>query len=380
MNARVSKAAAAEAQPIKVEASSSGTASPGQPVRRPWRRVLMMALVPGLLLLGGGYYWLGGGRFEETENANLHLSRVAISSEVAGRVVSASVSDNHAVHEGDVLFEVDPEPFRIALAQAEAAVEGARLTVMQYRAAYQQALAQQTMAESELAFQQDNLARQEALSQKGVATVSSLDDARHNVQKASEQVANARQVVATAIAALGPSLDGPVDAHPSVAAAIAQREKAQYNLNAATVRAPADGLVYQSASFRPGQYVAPGVPLFTIVETGNSWIEANYKETQLENVKPGQSAEVVFDLLPDRKFRASVESVGAGTGAEFSILPAQNATGNWVKVTQRIPVRLTLDNEGRDIPLRSGMSATVTIDTEVSRHFGDLFAPARAAE
>ena len=236
------------------------------------------------------------------------------------------------------------------------------------------------MAESELSFQQDNLARQEALSKKGVATASSLDDARHNVQKANEQVANARQVVATAIAALGPSLDGPVDAHPSVAAAIAQRDKAQYNLGAATVRAPANGVVYQAASFRPGQYVTPAISLFTLVETGNSWIEANYKETQLENIKPGQKAEVVFDLMPDRTFRASVESVGAGTGAEFSILPAQNATGNWVKVTQRIPVRLTLEHEGRDLPLRSGMSATVTIDTQVSRHIGDLFASARAAE
>ena len=351
-----------------------------RPAVRSLRRYLLMALVPCLLVAGGGYYGLAGGRYEETENANLHLARVAISSEVAGRVVSTSVRDNMVVHEGDVLFEVDPEPFRIALAQAEAAVEGARLTVMQYRAAHQQALAQQAMAESELSFQQDNLARQEALSKKGVATASSLDDARHNVQKANEQVANARQVVATAIAALGPSLDGPVDAHPSVAAAIAQRDKAQYNLGAATVRAPANGVVYQAASFRPGQYVTPAISLFTLVETGNSWIEANYKETQLENIKPGQKAEVVFDLMPDRTFRASVESVGAGTGAEFSILPAQNATGNWVKVTQRIPVRLTLEHEGRDLPLRSGMSATVTIDTQVSRHIGDLFASARAAE
>lgn len=165
-----------------------------------------------------------------------------------------------------------------------------------------------------------------------------------------------------------------------VVAAKAARDKAAYNLSVATVRAPADGLVYQASSFRPGEYVTPGASLFTIVETTDPWIDANFKEPQLAHMKPDQPAEVVFDLYPDRTFKAKVDSIGAGTGAEFSLLPAQNATGNWVKVTQRIPVRIKLDNPEAKILARSGLSATVTVDTGESRSFGDLFTSAKAAE
>ncbi|MBC7282795.1 HlyD family secretion protein [Hoeflea sp.] len=374
--------------PVKPASAPRQSAAPAQtdlqaaPEKAPskFRRNLLMALVPALLVGAGAYVWITGGRFEETENANLRLSRITIASEIAGRVVSVNVSENVPVKQGDVLFQVDPEPLQIALNQANAAVESARLNVIQLRAAYTQAVTQEKIADDDAKYYDDNLARQTSLAAKGVATATSLDDARHTAQKAAQDLIAATQSVATAKAALANSLDGDIDAHPMVAAALAARDKAAYNLAAATVRAPADGLVYQAASFRAGEYVTPGASLFTLVETTNPWIDANFKEPQLAHMKPDQSAEIVFDVYPDRTFRATVESIGAGTGAEFSLLPAQNATGNWVKVTQRIPVRLKLDDPEAKILARSGLSATVTVDTEASRSFGDFFSSAKAAE
>ncbi|MGO4834004.1 HlyD family efflux transporter periplasmic adaptor subunit, partial [Rhizobiaceae sp. 2RAB30] len=190
----------------------------------------------------------------------------------------------------------------------------------------------------------------------------------------------ALQGIASARAAIGGDPDIATDKHPAVLSALATRDKASYALSQTTVRAPADGMVSQASSFKLGQFVAPGTPLFSLVETSDSWVEANFKETQLTHMKPGQKAEIVLDTYPGHAFEATVEAIGAGTGAEFSLLPAQNATGNWVKVTQRIPVRLKLDAAGADLALRTGMSASVSVDTGVSRGFGNLLGSANAAE
>lgn len=360
-------------------ANSTDAASPEKKTTKTRRNVLML-VVPCLLIGAGAYAWIHGGRFEETENANMRLARITIASEISGRVVSVNVTENGKVERGDVLFQVDPEPLQIVLNQANAAVESARLNVIELKAAYSQALTQEQIATDDASYFQDTLDRQKSLAAKGVSTTSSLDDARHAAQKANQGLIAAKQAVSTAQVALADSLDGEIDAHPMVVAALAARDKAAYNLAVATVYAPADGLVYQAASFRPGEYVTPGAALFSIVETTEPWIDANFKEPQLANMKPDQPAEVVFDLYPDRTFKARVDSIGAGTGAEFSLLPAQNATGNWVKVTQRIPVRIILDNPEAEILARTGLSATVTVDTGASRNFGDLFSSARAAE
>lgn len=344
------------------------------------KRIGLMILVPALLIGGGGYMYLTGGRYEKTENANLLLSKVAISSEVSGRVIATSVVNDMAVKKGDVLFEVDPEPLKIALAQAEAAIATARLNVSQLKAAYQQSLISEKAAESDLAYAQDIFDRYQTLANKGVAATSSFDDARHARQQADEKLSTAKQTVVNTQVALGPALNGAIDDHPSVVSAMAARDKAAYNLKAATVRAPSDGILYEASDFRPGKYVTPGTSLFALVETKDPWVEANFKETQLTHMAANQKAQVTFDALPDRHFNATVKSIGAGTGAEFSLLPAQNATGNWVKVTQRIPVRLTLDNAEAKILMRSGLSATVTVDTGFQRHLSDLIAPAHAAE
>jgi membrane fusion protein (multidrug efflux system) len=335
-------------------------------------RYLVMAVVPLLLVGGGVYYWVTGGRYQETENANLRQARVTIASEIAGRITAVNLHENQAVKAGDLLFAVDPEPYRIALAQADASLAGARLNVEQLRASLGQAEAQQRSAQGEVGYLTQELERQTALSGKGVTTQSSLDTARRNLDKARDAERAAAQAVIGAKAALGGNPDIQTNEHPSVLAAQAARDRAAYNLEQATVRAPADGIVSQAASFKEGQYVSPGSALFTLVETGDAWVEANFKETQLTHMKLGQKAEVELDTFPGRPVEATVESIGAGTGAEFSLLPAQNATGNWVKVTQRIPVRLKIDAADADLLLRTGMSATVNVDTGVSRGWGSL--------
>lgn len=379
MNAVV-KADEETATAVDASSSEPTRAAPPHKRRGGLRRVVLMVLLPAAMIAGGGYYWVTGGRFQETENANLRQAKVAIAAETSGRIVSVGVTDNALVKKGDALFVVDPEPYRIALAQADAALGVARLTVEQMRAAYRQAVAQERVAAGEVEYYRSELARAAELEGKGISAKASLDQARRDLSKAEEQHAAARQGAASALAALGGDPDIATDNHPSVLSALAAREKAAYALAQTTVRAPADGIVSQASSFKVGQFVGAGTSLFSLVETDDVWVEANFKETQLTNMKVGQKAEVELDAYPGRPLHATVEAIGAGTGAEFSLLPAQNATGNWVKVTQRIPVRLRLSELPEDILLRTGMSSTVTVDTEVTRGLGDLLGTAQAAD
>ncbi len=343
-------------------------------------RLLLMVSVPLILVAAGGYYWVTGGRYEETENANLQQATLSIAANVPGRIVEVNVADNKPVKKGDVLFAVDPEPYKIALAQADAAVANARLGVEQLRSAYRQAQAKELSASSEVTYAQSQYDRAVDLVKKGINPQSTLDQARNDLDKAKQDLSVAVQGIDSAKAALDGNPDIATDQHPTVLAALAARDKAAFDLSQATVRAPDDGVAYKAASFRVGQYVGVGTPLFALVETGDTWIDANFKETQLTRMKPGQKAEVVLDTYPDKTFEATVQAIGAGTGAQFSLLPAQNATGNWVKVTQRIPVRLQLDDKDAELALRAGMSASVTVDTGVSRGFGGLFGKAFAGE
>ncbi|TIW26878.1 MAG: HlyD family secretion protein [Mesorhizobium sp.] len=381
MEAPAQPVAETPAQPAPVSVTPTPQPAPVAPKkkRRAGRFLLMVAL-PAALLAGGAYVWVTGGRYQETENANLQQAKVSIASDTAGRIVKVGIADNQLVKQGDVLFAVDPESYRIALAQADAAVATARLNVEQLRAAYSQAMAQEKSDTSEVAYAQSQYDRAADLAQKGINAKSSLDEAKNDLDKARQQLAVAEQGIISAKAALGGNPDIETDKHPTVMAALAARDRAAYDLAQTTVTAPADGVISQASSFKPGQYVAVGTPLFSLVETGDTWIDANFKETQLTHMKPGQKAEIIVDTYPGKTFEATVKAIGAGTGAEFSLLPAQNATGNWVKVTQRIPVRLELTDPDAKMALRTGMSATVTVDTGVARGLPKIFGHATAGE
>ncbi|MBC7737603.1 MAG: HlyD family secretion protein, partial [Candidatus Saccharibacteria bacterium] len=249
------------------------TQTPPVAAAKPRRRWGLILALPLVLLTGGATYWVTGGRYETTENANMHQARINIASDIGGRVVAVSVADGKPVTKGSVMFRVDPEPYRLALLQADAAVQTARLQVQQLKGAYAAAVANYRVASDDSAFQSDELQRQIALSSKGVSTGTQLDAVRNTARRAAEQASLAQVAVANAEAALGGDPDIDTDAHPAVLAALVAREQAQYKLNLTEVKAPGDGLVYQATSFKPGQFVVAGAPLFTLLTTGDIWVE-----------------------------------------------------------------------------------------------------------
>ena len=276
------------------------------------------------------------------------------------------VRENQQVKAGDILFRIDPSSYRIALDAANAALAQARLKVQQLQADYRTAVAKLEAAKSTADIRHRALNRSTDLSKKGFATSADLDQAQLAVTQADNEVALARQAVDSAVAALNGNPDLPVDQQPAVLAALADKAKAELDLRRTTVRAPVAGVVSQIDKLNKGQYVSEGTQMLSVVENGDTWVQANFKETQLGNVVPGQKVDVGVDTYPGLDIKGTVGSVGAATGSEFSLIPAQNATGNWVKVVQRIPVRIRIDSDVSKV-LRSGMSASVSVDTGKTR-------------
>lgn len=353
--------AAAEAEPIRVEEEG------GAPRKR-WLRLLVMLSVPLILLVAGGYYWIVSGRYVSTDNAYVQQDKVSISAEVNGPIAEVFVRENQVVKKGDLLFRIDPRPYRIALAQAEAQISAAQVQVGKLEAESSATSADIMGASDNIQIAQRALDRQAELLARGFTTRARYDDALHAVQEAKERLANARADAVTARAALK---SGGVSSQPAVAAALAARDKALLDLKRTEVRAPSNGYVSQTGRLQVGNTVVAGVPMVTLVRSGDAWIEANYKETDLADMQVGQPVKIHFDAYPDFRLTGHVQSIGAGTGSEFSVLPAQNATGNWVKVTQRVPVRIAIDGH----PARAmiaGLSAEVTVDTKADGRQGQL--------
>ncbi|XDA99204.1 HlyD family secretion protein [Sulfitobacter sp. LCG007] len=338
--------------------------------RRNGLRRLLMAAVPLAFALAGLGFWLFGGRYVTTDNAYIHQPMVAISADVSGRIVEVDVTENQQVATGATLFRIDPEPYRIALDKAEASLAAARLGVSQTRAQYATAEAQLAAYQSVMEVQNRELDRQKALTQRGVGSAADFDEATVAQLAAKNNAAVARRQLEAAAAALGGDPQADTDSLPSVRAAIAARDAAQRDLDKTVVKAPLPGVVAQVESLNPGQYVGAGTEIATLVDAGDMWIEANFKETQLDGIALGQPVTIEIDAYPDLELHGSVESFGAATGSQYSLIPAQNATGNWVKVVQRLSVRIRIEDAPADT-LRDGMSVTVSVDTGHS-HLDDL--------
>jgi membrane fusion protein, multidrug efflux system len=350
----------------RVETPKPGEAEPIEPVaarrKGPSLRLALMISVPVVLAVAGGYFWLTGGRYVDTDNAYVQQTKVAISADISGRIMSVAVHENQLVAAGDTLFTIDPEPYRIALDQANAALAAARVNVEQLRVAHATAEAKLSAAQSTLDIRKREFDRQSDLAGKGVSTPANVDDVSLSYQAAVAEVTLARQEVADAVAALGGNTDIATDEHPTVRTALAAKESAERELAKTTVVAPAGGIVSQVASLNVGQFVNTGATIASLVETEDTWVQANFKETQLTTLVAGQPADVMIDAYPGVRLKGHVDSIGAATGAEFALIPAQNATGNWVKVVQRVPVRIKVDDPAAEV-LRTGMSATVSVDT-----------------
>jgi len=331
------------------------------PRKRRWRLLLMLS-VPLLIALVGVYLWLASGRYVSTDNAYVQQDKVSVSAEVAGPILEVKVRENQRVKRGDLLFRIDPRPYRIALEQAEAQIAAAQVSVGQLEAEAAGTGADIQGATANVGFAQSAFDRQAELLRRGFTTRARYDEAMHAVQEAKERLANARAEAQIKRAALA---EGPAGAQPAVTSAYAARAKALLDLKRTEVRSPIDGYVSQTERLQVGAAAIPGLPVVTVVGGGEAWVEANYKETDLDKMMPGQPAEIRLDAYPGTLIRGHVASIGRGTGSEFSVLPAQNASGNWVKVTQRVPVRIAIDdNPGR--PMIAGLSAQVKVDTKVT--------------
>lgn len=345
---------------VQAASASEPAAEAEQPARKrgPMRLILMLS-VPLLLLLVGGYFYLTSGRYVSTDNAYVQQDMVSVAPEVQGVVTEVLVRENQQVRRGELLFRIDPRPYRIALAQAEAQIAAAQVQVNQLSTQSAGTAADIAGAEANLAYQQREFDRLQGLMQQGWITRTRFDEAQHNVNEARERLANARAAAANARSAL--ATGGPTN-QPALQAAYVAREQALLNLSRTEVRAPADGTVSQTDRLQAGAAVVTGVPVVTIVRGATTYVEANYKETDLANMYVGQPAEVTIDAYPGLTLHGRVASIGAGTGSQFSVLPAQNASGNWVKVRQRVPVRIAIEgNPGR--PMIAGLSADVSVDT-----------------
>ena len=339
----------------RVEAEAAADIHPPQGARG--KRIALMLSMPLLLAAVGLYFWLTSGRTVSTDNAQVGAHVVQIAPEIGGRISEVFVAENQRVKAGDLLFRIDPAPYRIALLQAEANVGEARLEIARMKGDYSARVADIGAKVSDVQLALENLTRQQELLTKGFTTRARFDEARAALATAQSERSAAAADAESAGAMLGASTGG---GHPQVEAAIALREKAALDLKRTEVRSPVDGVASQTGRLSAGAMATQMLPMVSVVGGGDYWVEANFKETQLAKVRVGQPARIEFDAIPGRVFKAHVASIGAGTGSEFSILPAQNATGNWVKVTQRVPVRLTLD-EKPDRPLVSGWSAHVTV-------------------
>ena len=338
--------------------------APAAPPKRNLRRILLMASVPVALLLVGGYFWLTGGRYASTDNAYVQQDRVTVTVEVTGRIIEAPVKENQAVAAGDVLFKIDDRPYKIALASADAALASARLQVEELRAAENAAVAAVNAAVDDVAFNQKLFDRQQGLLAKQVTSQAAYDQAEQDLHTAQQALAQAKEHEESTLSALGGNASIKTDDHPMVLAAQAKRDQAALDLANTVVTAPAAGVIAQADRLLVGQQITPSTAVMSLVETGSSWVEANFKETDLTKMLPGQKATITVDAYPGHTFEAEVASIGAGTGSEFALLPAQNATGNWVKVTQRVPVRIRFMETVDNVSMRTGLSASVSVDTQ----------------
>jgi membrane fusion protein (multidrug efflux system) len=320
-------------------------------------RTILMLAVPALLVVAGIYLWIASGGSESTDNAQVKTDIVSVTAQVTGPVIEVDVRNGNHVKRGDILFRIDPAPFRVALENAEAQLAAARLQTTQLRTQAAGTGADITGAQANLAIKQNALNRQQALLKQGFTTRADYEDALNEVKTAETQLGDARARAANANAAIAPGQQ------PSIAQAQAAVDKAKLDLERTVVRAPMAGEIANADRLQIGTQVVSGVGAVSIVHSDSAWIEANFKEKQLTDMRPGQPVTVKIDAYPGDKFKAHVESIGAGTGSEFSLLPAQNANGNWVKVTQRVPVRVAFDGKPSK-PMIAGLSAVVTVDTE----------------
>ena len=330
------------------------------------KRTFFLIVIPLAAICVALYLYAAGGRYVSTNNAYVKANIIIISTEVSGRVTSMLVADNQAVEANDILLQLDSSPLEIALNRARAQMAVIRTELESLRADYGETVVQAQLSEDKVRYLDRRYKRQRKLLKQGLSSEEKHDEARHDLQVARHEVKIIEKRVQRVLAQLAGNKLLPVDQHPRYLAAQTTYDQAAIDLKAATIRAPASGVV-SNMKLQVGEFAQAGKPIFTLIENQPIWIEANLKETELTHILPGQQATIVADAYPDKIWESVISSIAPATGAEFSILPPQNASGNWVKVVQRIPINLAITNQAGDPQLRAGMTVLVRIDTRRKR-------------
>jgi membrane fusion protein (multidrug efflux system) len=349
-----------------LQTSDPPATTPKRTLRERLRRPLLI-IFPAILAIAGAAYYLAEEPYVSTDDAFVRAAKESVNARVGGQVIDIAVRDNQRVQRGQLLFRIDPEPFQIAVDQAEARLASSRLQIEALKATYRQQKADLESANDSADYDQREYARKKALVTPGWTPREVFDRTETDLKVARHHIASIEQQIANTVANLNGDPNIEVDRHPSVRAAKAQLDNARLDLSYTVVKAPDDGVVARVDDLQVGDFVNTGAAVFSLMSSERIWVEANFRETGLTHMRPGQDAVISVDAYPDRTFKAHVVSMSPGAGSEFSVLPPENATGNWVKVVQRLPVRLEFDKIDPSRPLFSGISVTARVDTGYRR-------------
>jgi membrane fusion protein (multidrug efflux system) len=381
---------------LKFPAEQKGVPSPAPPKKiaaeprrrllaglRKYRRFLLLVVLPLAAVIGGVAFYLSGGRYVTTDDAYVGAQKVLITPDVSGKIIKVTVKEGQRVSTGDVLFQVDPVPYQLAVQQARAKLDDAKTTrdnLVANVKLYSQTI---DLVNAGIAIKQRDVERKTALVRSAAGSQLDLDNSNTALVTAQAQLQLIRQQKSTALNQLLGDPELPLEQFPAYMQAKAALEDAQRNLDLTTVRAPMAGVATQVDQIQLGRFVMAGTPVFSVIDTSKPWVDANPKESDFTYVAVGQPVTVEVDAFPDHVFKGTVGSLSPGTGAQFAILPPQNATGNFVKVVQRVPVRIYFDANDRMVEkLKAGMSSYVSIDTNHRRSLAGLlgFSPALAKQ
>jgi membrane fusion protein (multidrug efflux system) len=350
---------------------------------RRYRRLLLLVVLPLVAVIAGLAFYLNGGRYVTTDDAYVGAQKILITPDISGKIINIAVKEGQQVSPGDTMFQIDPVPFQLAVAQARAKLDDAKSShdnFVDNVKLYDQTI---EIVNAGIALKQRDVDRKTTLAKSSFGSQLDLDNSATALVTAQAQLQLVRQQRSTALNQLLGNPDLPLEQFPAYMQAKAALDDAQRNLDLTTVRAPMAGVATQVEQIQLGRFIAAGTPVFSIIDIANPWVDANPKESDFTYVAVGQPVTIDVDAFPDHVFKGTVGSLSPGTGAQFAILPPQNATGNFVKVVQRVPVRIYFDSNDKYVrKLKSGMSAYTSIDTGHRRSLASLlgFSPAAAAK
>jgi len=355
------------------EPAASGKRKGWRQVLRERRRMLLLVVVPLIAVVGGVAFYLSGGRYATTDDAYIGAQKVLITPDISGKIDKVVVKEGQHVNVNDVLFEIDPVPYRFALQQAKATLEQAKTTYDNLKSNYTSYTQMLELAQQGVELKQRDVDRKATLVKSSAGSQLDLDTATTNLVLARAQLELLQQQTANSKNQLLGNPDLPLDQFPPYAQAKAALDQAQRNLDHTVLRAPMSGTATQVDQIQLGRFVAAGTPVFSVIDDATPWVDANLKESDLTYVAKGQPVTLSVDAFPDHTFKGTVGSLSPGTGAQFAILPPQNSTGNFVKVVQRVPVRIYFDTHDAAVKkLKAGMSTYVWIDTGHQRSLAGL--------